>query len=187
MFDRSPHPRWLRPLIRRMKRRGVAHPRELTGVSEAELAEFERARGTQLPVRYREFLLACGMTAGHLGRSVDFLWPRARGLHADFAELVAEDAALADRLPADAVLINSYSTWFDYVRCDGADDPPVVRMCIERADDAGVVRDTFSAYLRLMIDTADTAPPAPTSFHVDAKGNIVPGIVDANGDVIDEG
>lgn len=140
-----------------MENRGVAHKSDLVGVSEAEMGELEKHFGLTFPRTYRQFLRSFGRSAGFLSPWMAIYFDDLKEIREQFDCLIA-----ADRhpfiLPERALLIGNWESIFDYLVCDGSDDPEVHRIDLYQAElvYGRVYAKSYSAYLENLIKTADT-------------------------------
>jgi hypothetical protein len=140
-----------------MENRGVADKSELVGVSDTEIRSLENYFGLTFPSSYRQFLRSFGRSAGFLSPWMAIYFDDLKEIRDQFDCLVAADA-LPCNLPAKTLLIANWESVFDFIVCDGRDDPPVYRVDLYKSDRSQfrVYSKSYSAYLENLITTTDT-------------------------------
>lgn len=140
-----------------MENRGVAHKSELVGVRDTEIQSLEKFFGLTFPSSYRQFLRSFGRSAGFLSPWMAIYFDDLKEIRDQFDCLVAADA-LPFNLPAKTLLIANWESVFDFIVCDGRDDPPVYRIDLYKADRSQfrVYAKSYSEYLENLIATTDT-------------------------------
>jgi hypothetical protein len=122
-------------LMHRLQERRVAAPTDMVGCGEDQIEALEARYGIRLPPTYRRYLEVMGHRAGRL-----FSWDHAAVFYQHVLSMTAElrreweEAWTTERdgpppefeLPADALVIyGRLGDQFQFIRCDGQDDPPV--------------------------------------------------------------
>lgn len=140
-----------------MENRGVAHKSDLIGVSDAEIQLLEAHFGVTFPNTYRQFLAGFGRSAGFLSPWMAIYFDDLKEIREQFDCLIAADNRPV-ALPAKAVLIGNWESVFDFIVCDGVEDPAVYRIDLYQSDRANyrIYAKTYSAYLENLVKTADT-------------------------------
>jgi hypothetical protein len=140
-----------------MEHRGVAHKSDLVGVSEAQILDLEKYFGLHFPRTYRQFLRHFGRSAGLLSPWMAIYFDDLKEIREQFNCLIAADRH-PFALPDKALLIGNWESVFDYLLCDGTDDPEVHRIDLYQTDllQGRVYAKSYSAYLENLIKTADT-------------------------------
>lgn|GEM_PF-1916281 len=145
-----------------MESRGIARKSDLVGVSEAQILNLEKYFTLSFPRTYREFLRNFGRSAGLLSPWMAIYFDDLKEIRDQFDCLIAADGH-SFTLPEKALLIGNWESVFDYLVCDGRDDPEVYRVDLYQAEvpHARLYAKSYSAYLENMIKTADiSALPA---------------------------
>lgn len=140
-----------------MENRGVAHKSDLVGVSEAEILDLEKHFALVFPRAYRQFLRNFGRSAGFLSPWMAIYFDDLKEIRDQFDCLLAADNH-PFTLPEKALLIGNWESVFDYLLCDGRDDPEVYRIDLYQAEllHGRVYARSYSAYLENLVKTADT-------------------------------
>jgi SMI1 / KNR4 family (SUKH-1) len=136
--------------------RGVASASELLGVAARDIRVLENQFGITLPESYRLFLSHMGRSAGHLSPWMAIYFDDLKEIKEQFALL---NATLNSPvvLPANALLIAHWESIFDYIVCDGNDDPEVFRvdLCPEGTPTSRSYAPSYSQYLNNLALTAN--------------------------------
>lgn len=150
-----------------MEHRGVAKKSELVGVADSAIRTLENYFGLTFPASYREFLRSFGRSAGFLSPWMAIYFDDLKEIRDQFDCLVAAND-LPFNLPAQTLLIANWESVFDFVVCDGRDDPPVYRIDLYQTDRSNfrVYSKSYSEYLENLIKTADTNA-LPSDFFED--------------------
>ncbi|MCR6650706.1 MAG: SMI1/KNR4 family protein [Cellvibrionaceae bacterium] len=140
-----------------MEHRGVARKSELVGVSDTEVRSLEHYFGLSFPSSYRQFLRSFGRSAGFLSPWMAIYFDDLKEIRDQFDCLVAADG-LHFNLPAKTLLIANWESVFDFIVCDGQENPPVYRIDLYKVDHSQfrVYAQSFGEYLENLITTTDT-------------------------------
>lgn len=160
-----------------MEKRGVADKSELVGVSDTEIQSLENYFGLTFPACYHQFLRSFGRSAGFLSPWMAIYFDDLKEIRDQFDGLVAA-SDLSFNLPANALLIANWESVFDFLVCDGSDDPPVYRIDLYQVDRSNLrtYSSRYSEYLENLIQTTDTNA-LPSDFFEDE-------VLDGIGDTI---
>ncbi len=150
-----------------MEQRGVAHKADLIGVSDAQIQSLEQHFGVKFPLSYRQFLRHFGRSAGFLSPWMAIYFDDLKEIRDQFDCLLAADKK-PFTLPAKAMFIGNWESVFDYILCDGRDDPEVYRIDLYQPErnHRRVYAKSYSAYLENLVKTADTHA-LPSDFFED--------------------
>src|ERR671930_627899 len=104
---------------------GIATVTEIRGCTQIEIENLERIVGNQLPIAYRQFLLAIGRGAGAFLKGTDVFYDQVATLTDEARVLLAENG-MQDELPEDAFVFYMHQGYeFGYFRIGDGADPPV--------------------------------------------------------------
>jgi hypothetical protein len=151
-------------LTRLMEHRGIARKTDLVGVSDREIQALERLWGLRFPEVYRQFLREFGRSAGKLSPWLAIYFDDLKEIKEQFLGLVALESSQLI-LPQDALLIANWESVFDFIRCNGLDDPQVFRVDLYSAQRYKIrlYAHSFSDYLENLIETSE-ADILPSEF-----------------------
>lgn len=137
---------------------GVAQKQDLIGVSDCQITELEAFFDLRFPTAYRKYLLAFGRSAGYLSPWLAIYFDDLKEIREQF-ELLNITHNNAARLPQDTLLIANWESVFDYLICDGAEDPIVYRLdlCGAQGPSSRRYASCFSEYLEKLVRSTDTA------------------------------
>lgn len=134
----------------------VAESCDLVGVSEQEVTSLEAYFGLRFPEAYRQYLLTFGRSAGYLSPWMAFYFDDLKEIRDQFDLLnIAQNNPVT--LPEKNLLIANWESIFDFLVCDGQDNPPVFR--VDLFDDGGAscrcYAPSFSEYLEKVVRSTD--------------------------------
>lgn len=114
-------------LVQLMQTHQVASVRDLVGVCDREIQALELRLGLTFPASYKQFLRLCGRSAGHISPWVALYFDDLVEIREEFFERLAQ-AMLPLDLSSDVLIIAQAEEVFDFIYCDGTEDPPVYRI-----------------------------------------------------------
>lgn len=136
----------MREIIQMLVEKGIAAPNDIHGCTEYEIRRLEEHYNTQLPQRYRDFLLAMGRGAGGFFVGIDCFYGILFVLRQWTDELLEENN-VEFQLPDDVFIFSMHQGYvFNYFRVSEGDDPPVYRY-IEGDVRPKRIATSFSEYL----------------------------------------
>jgi hypothetical protein len=152
-------------MLRLMEEHDVARHSDLVGVSPREIRQLEQRFGLEFPAAYQQFLLTCGRSAGYLSTWMAIYFDDLLEIREEFERITAEHFPDIT-LPPEALLIAHWDCRFDWIICDGSDDPPVYRMDLQLDSGAycQACASTFSAYIEALIRNNEAEKGLPEAL-----------------------
>ena len=145
----------VRHFMQLMQLHQVAGPRDLVGVCAQEIQSLQRRLGVIFPVSYSQFLQTCGRSAGLLSPWVAFYFDDLLEIRDEFNERLAALDAPFD-MPSNALVFAQADNIFDYLFCDGSEDPPVYRLnFLADSPSCECCAPAFSVYLEALVVASD--------------------------------
>lgn len=142
-------------LVQLMQAHQVANERDLVGVCDKEIQALERRLGLSFPDSYKQFLHLCGRSAGHISPWVALYFDDLMEIREEFFERLAQ-AALPLNLSSDVLIIAQAEEVFDFLYCDGSDDPPVYRINFQAQPPTLMCQaQAYSLYLEAVVIASD--------------------------------
>ncbi len=155
----------------------IAQLGDFVGVPSAEIQAMELHFNLKFPVAYREFLQACGRSAGHLAGWSSIYFDDLKEITEEFefhwGTFKSAQPCANNPLPHHALLIAHYENHFDYLICD-ASSTAIYRLsfnhdCITTYS----FSDSFEAYMESMILAAADSSGQIAPFFIDECGNMI--------------
>ena len=142
-------------IVQLMQERQVASRKDLVGVSLTEIQTLQQHLGIKFPTSYSQFLQAFGRSAGLLSPWRAIYFDDLLEIREEFETRLTQLAKPFD-LPSEALIIAQAEELFDYLFCDGSEDPPVYRIKL-LPDSAFCERcaPAFSDYLEALVMAQD--------------------------------
>lgn len=136
---------------------GVAKSVDLIGVTEKEIQSLEDCLGASLPLSYREFLRHMGRSAGYLSPWMAIYFDDLKEIREQF-DLLNATLATPAALPSHALIIANWESVFDFLVCNGNNDPAVLRidLCHEGGPHLKSYAPSYSEYLNNLVRSANT-------------------------------
>ena len=125
----------------------LASDENIVGCSEGEILQFEAESHFQLPIAYREFLIACGHGAGEFMMGTDWMIPELLGIQASARSLMQRNIPSLE-LPDNAFVFAMHQGYqFLFLHCGTEKDPAVFHFL--QSDTAPFeVSPTFTSWLQ---------------------------------------
>ena len=126
---------------------GLARNENMVGCSEDEIDQLEAECHLNLPIAYREFLIACGHGGGKFQVGTDWTYPELLELQATGRFLMQQNVPSVE-FPLNAFVFSSHQGYqFLYFHCGVSEDPPVYYF-LENETGPSKVVPTFTSWLQ---------------------------------------
>jgi hypothetical protein len=134
-----------------MQEHQVARHQDLVGVSASEINQMQQRLGIQFPTSYTLFLKSFGRSAGILSPWKAIYFDDLTEIREEFNERLAYLNPPFE-VPSETLVIAQAEDIFDYLFCDGHEDPPVYRiMLLPESAFCEPCAPSFTAYLELLV------------------------------------
>lgn len=161
-----------------MAQLNVAQRADLVGVSEPEIQALESHFGLRFPRAYRDYLLTFGRSAGYLSPWMAFYFDDLKEIRDQFDLLNIAHNNPA-KLPERSLLIANWESVFDFILCDGEDDPSVYRLDLFTDGGASSRRyaASFAEYLEKVVRSTDSGSLPQDFFEQHAEEELVDDLI----------
>ena len=142
-------------IVQLMQEHQVASSQDLVGVAAPEILHMQKRLNIQFPLSYRLFLQNFGRSAGGLSPWRAIYFDDLIEIREDFNERLAR-LNQPFEVPAEALVIAQAEDLFDYLFCDGSEDPPVYRISLlQDCAFCEPCAPAFSVYLEDLVVASD--------------------------------
>lgn len=144
-------------IVQLMQTHQVARQRDLVGVCLTEIQALQQRLGVVFPASYCQFLHICGRSAGLLSPWVALYFDDLLEIRDEFHLHLDALTAPIDLSP-ELLVIAQAEAVFDFIYCDGSDDPPVYRINFQTEQSFfSCNAPAFSLYLESLVEASDRA------------------------------